>query len=148
MFWVLRVPVTVALVVSSRGTALRHCDRLRDLTGRELRVNTHILADFQFDVLALERLEAGGRDANRIYAWIQVGRVVFSRIESATKFRATPVCEFVTATVAPAITPPDWSVTVPRIRPVLICENNDKDIAKMATVAPDSSIIFRTFDVK
>jgi hypothetical protein len=30
-------------------------------------------------------------------------------------------------TVAPDMTPPLWSITVPRIRPLLPCENNDTE---------------------
>ena len=48
------------------------------MTGHELRINARVLACRQVDVLALDRLEAGYRDAHRILTWIQVGCDVFS----------------------------------------------------------------------
>src|SRR4029077_12725479 len=54
---------------------------------------------------------------------------LYSPASSATKFLATPVCELVTVTMAPAITPPVWSVTVPKRRPVLIWENSGRPIS-------------------
>ena|SRR5437879_2017644 len=58
----------------------------------------------------------------------------YSPAPSVTKFRATPVSVFVTVTMAPTITPPVWSVTVPRMRPVLTWENSGNP--KRSTAEP------------
>src|ERR1700676_4498415 len=41
-------------------------------------------------------------------------------------------------TVAPDITPPLWSVTVPRMRPKLPCENNETENSNTPTIAPST----------
>src|ERR1700674_830712 len=43
-----------------------------------------------------------------------------------------------TVTVAPAITPPLWSVSVPKIRPALPCENAGRQIKNIPIIAPSS----------
>src|ERR1700730_5713720 len=49
-----------------------------------------------------------------------------------------PLCTSVTVTVAPAITPPLWSVTVPRIRPAVPCANEGRHRRNTPIVAASS----------
>src|SRR5579863_8508883 len=48
---------------------------------------------------------------------------LYSPASSDVRVRETPLAVSMTVTVAPATTPPLWSVTVPIMRPVLPCEN-------------------------
>src|SRR5437588_12858485 len=66
---------------------------------------------------------------------------MYSPAPSVTKFRATPVSVLVTVTMAPAITPPDWSVTVPKMRPVLIWENAGIPASKVTHPRPRTNLI-------
>jgi hypothetical protein len=45
-------------------------------------------------------------------------------------------------TVAPDMTPPLWSVTIPRMRPKLPCEKRDRENSNTPTVAPSTHIAF------
>src|SRR6267143_1465403 len=45
-------------------------------------------------------------------------------------------------TVAPDMTPPLWSVTSPRMRPKLPCENRERENSNTPTVAPSTHIAF------
>src|ERR1700686_3762106 len=49
-----------------------------------------------------------------------------------------PLCTSRTVTVAPAIAPPLWSVTDPRMRPALPCENSGRHIRNTPTVAANT----------
>ena len=94
---------------------------LCDLARRQLTVDASILADVDLNVLALEGLEALCVQRTVYVPGVKSG-ATYAAAASAVKLRATPVSLFVTVTEAPVTAPPDWSVTVPRIRPVLICE--------------------------
>src|SRR5467141_3850361 len=60
-----------------------------------------------------------------------------------TKIFDTPLSVYVMVTVAPATTPPLWSVTVPRIRPELPCENSGRQSRSTPIVPPSNLIAFR-----
>src|SRR5713101_7944704 len=54
------------------------------------------------------------------------------------KVFVTPLSVSVTVTVAPDMTPPLWSVTVPMIRPRLPCENSGRQ-SRTTPITPPSS---------
>src|SRR5467141_2822616 len=56
---------------------------------------------------------------------------------------ATPLSVSVAVTVAPDMTPPVWSVTVPRIRPELPCENSGRQSRSTPIVLPSNCMAFR-----
>src|SRR5207253_3265244 len=60
---------------------------------------------------------------------------LYSPASSVVSARDTPLSTSRTVTVAPAITPPVWSVTVPRIRPELPCEKRGRQTRSMPSVA-------------
>src|SRR5690242_20477905 len=55
-----------------------------------------------------------------------------------TRVFVTPLSGAVTVTVATEMTPPLWSVTVPRIRPELPCENSGRQ-SRSTPIAPASN---------
>src|SRR5258708_15174588 len=59
-----------------------------------------------------------------------------------------PLWTSVTVTAAPAMTLPVWSVTLPRMRPALACENSGKEIRKMAILAPSAQRALRRLNIK
>src|SRR5882672_3845667 len=60
-----------------------------------------------------------------------------------TRVLETPLSVSVTVTVAPDTTPPLWSVTVPRIRPELPCENNGRQSRSTPIAPPSNCMAFR-----
>src|SRR5712664_2823982 len=60
-----------------------------------------------------------------------------------TKVFDTPLSVSVTVTVAPATTPPLWSVIVPMIRPKLPCENNGRQSRSTPIAPPSNCTAFR-----
>ena len=50
------------------------------------------------------------------------------------KIATTPVCVLVTATVALATAAPDWSVTLPRMRPAFDCANTAEEVSRVTTM--------------
>src|SRR5258708_39805167 len=61
---------------------------------------------------------------------------------SEVKARASPLCTSVTVTVAPGITEPLWSETLPVMRPSSACGNAGRQINDSARVAPRTWIAF------
>src|SRR5712691_5788938 len=55
----------------------------------------------------------------------------------------TPLSVSVTVTVAPDMTPPLWSVIVPRIRPELPCENSGRQSRSIPITPPSNCTAFR-----
>src|SRR5882762_7572206 len=64
---------------------------------------------------------------------LRVG-ALYSPGSFVTKVFVTPLSVSVMVTVAPATTPPLWSVTVPTIRPALPCENSGRQSSSIPIV--------------
>src|SRR6266849_3585409 len=81
---------------------------------------------------------------------IRVG-ALYSPASSVVRVRATPLSLSMIVTVAPDMTPPLWSETIPRMRPKLACENNETVNSNTPRAAPSTETTFLArafFDVK
>src|SRR6266852_8240175 len=67
---------------------------------------------------------------------------LYSPASFATRAFATPLSVSKTVTVAPAMTPPLWSVTVPRMRPKLAWENSEIENSNTPRITPSVEIAF------
>src|ERR1700688_4159686 len=74
---------------------------------------------------------------------ISVG-ALYSPTSFVVRVRATTLCVSTMVTVATGMTPPLWSVTIPRIRPKLVCENRGRHISSTPSVTPSTSADFLT----
>src|SRR5712692_7418965 len=72
---------------------------------------------------------------------IRVG-ALYSPASSVIRVRATPLSLSTMVTVAPAMTPPLWSVTIPRMRPKLAWENSETENNNTPRIAPSTEIAF------
>src|SRR5205807_9804557 len=81
--------------------------------------------------------------ARTLYALGTRFGALYSPGSFVTRIFDTPLSVSVTVTVAPDITPPLWSVTVPRIRPELPCENSGRQSRSIPIVPPSNCIAFR-----
>jgi hypothetical protein len=57
---------------------------------------------------------------------------------SVVKDRETPLATSTTVTVAPTMTPPLWSVMLPKIRPKLSCEKAGRQTSNSAALMPNN----------
>src|ERR1700704_3491596 len=71
------------------------------------------------------------------------GGALYSPGSFVTRVFVTPLSVSVMVTVAPATTPPLWSVTVPTIRPALPCENSGRQRNSSPIVPLSNSKAFR-----
>src|SRR5580658_1015937 len=67
---------------------------------------------------------------------------LYAPASSVVSVRATPLSVSKTVTMAPEMTPPLWSVTVPRIRPKLPCENAGRQSKSTANSPPSNCTAF------
>src|ERR1700692_3783995 len=117
-----RVPPRVALVVSTRGTdsvtvTVCCCSPGWRVTSTRTSLPTPTSTFWRSSFLkpfdSARTVKAPG---------VRLG-ALYSPASSVGSVRVTPLAVSSTVTVAPATTPPLWSVTVPIMRPKLPCEN-------------------------
>ena len=99
----------------------RDRDGLGDGADFELEVGGAARRGVEHDVGALDRLEAGQLDAQRVGAGRQADEHVAAGVVGRRSSATRPVCSLVAVTVAPGSAPPDASVMRPESCATLVC---------------------------
>src|SRR2546425_182206 len=139
-------PPRVPLVVSTNGIASLTVTVSPCWPGSMVR-STRISEPTSTTTFSRSSLLNPGSSARTVYVpGIRLG-ALYSPASSVVRVRARPLSLSIMLTVAPGMTAPVESLTLPRIRPKLPCANSGKENSNTTTVVVNRHEVILRFDV-